>query len=37
MTTITQGHTGQNHAHDSHGEAHGPAHGLSSWLITTNT
>ncbi|MBL8199186.1 MAG: cytochrome c oxidase subunit I [Chromatiales bacterium] len=36
MTTITQGHTGQNHAHDSHGEAHGPAHGLSRWLFTTN-
>ena len=36
MTTITQGHTGQNHAHDSHGEAHGPARGLARWLFTTN-
>ena len=36
MTTITQGHTGQDHAHDSHGEAHGPARGLARWLFTTN-
>ena len=24
MTTITEGHAAQDHAHDSHGEAHGP-------------
>ena len=32
MTTITQSHAGEDHAHDSHG----PAHGLSRWLFTTN-
>ena len=32
MTTITQSHAGEDHAHDSHG----PARGLSRWLFTTN-